>query len=171
MKRTHEERENFECRGNSSEQLISYEDLVPAPNVTGLMRRIIPNQGEISADAVISIQQCVVKFIRSVTAEANTRCGEGMRTTMTAHDVLIALNKLGFHHYIGPLFIYLNRFQEFQAEQGEPLVIRRTLFQPPGMGIGAPGFYVEGLMTMGGLMGDDQNDAPSGSAADSTGDA
>ena len=33
----------------------------------------------------------------------------------------------------------------------------------------APGFEVEGLMTMGGLMGDGQYDAPSGSAADSTG--
>ncbi|WOG87906.1 hypothetical protein DCAR_0207139 [Daucus carota subsp. sativus] len=170
MKRTHEERENFECHENSSEQRISY-DLVPAPNVTGLMRRIIPNQGEISADAVISIQQCVIKFIRYVTAEANTRCGEGMRTTITAHDVLIALNKLGFHHYIGPLFIYMNRLQEFQPEQGDPLVIRRTLFQPRGMGIGGPGFDVEGVMTMGGFVGDDQNDAPSGSAAHSTGDA
>ena len=35
----------------------------------------------------------------------------------------------------------------------------------------APGFEVEGLMAMGGFMGDGQNDAPSGSAADSTGDA
>ncbi|KAL1827927.1 hypothetical protein ACET3Z_006339 [Daucus carota] len=170
MKRTYEERENFESYRNSNEQLISY-DLVPAPNVTGLMRRIIPNQGEISTDAVISIQQCVVKFIRYVTAEANTRCGEGMRTTMTAHDVLIALSKLGFHNYIGPLHIYMNHFQEFQAEQGDPPVIRRTLFQPRGMGIGAPGFDIEGVMTMGGFAGDDQNDAPSGSAADSTGDA
>ncbi|WOG87904.1 hypothetical protein DCAR_0207137 [Daucus carota subsp. sativus] len=134
MKRTHEERENFECHENSSEQRIS-NDLVPAPNVTGLMRRIILNQGEISADAVISIQQCVIKFIRYVTAEANARCGEGMRTTMTAHDVLIALNKLGFHHYIGPLFIYMNRFQEFQAEQGDPPVIRRHYSSPEVWGL------------------------------------
>ncbi|KAL1827923.1 hypothetical protein ACET3Z_006335 [Daucus carota] len=154
----------------------STEDLVPAANVIGLMRTNIPNQGEISADAVQSVQQCVIKFIRYVTAETKTRCGEGMSTTMTAQDVLIALNKLGFGHYIGPLFTYLNRFQEFQANQGpsgEPLVIRRTL-QPGGMGIAAsfaPGFEVEGVMTMGGLMGDGQNDAPSGSAADSTGDA
>ena len=69
----------------------------------------------------------------------------------------------------------LNRFQEFQAKQGpsgEPLVIRRTL-QPGGMGIAASvalGFEVEGPMTMGGFMGDGQNDAPSGSAANSTGD-
>ncbi|KAL1827922.1 hypothetical protein ACET3Z_006334 [Daucus carota] len=173
MKRTFEERENFECYGNSSEQLISYEDLVPAVNLIGLMRKIIPIQGEISADAVISVQQCVIKFIRYVTAETKTRCGEGMNTTMTAQDVLIALNKLGFGHYIGPLFTYLNRFQEFQAKQGpsgEPLVIRRTL-QPGGMGIVAPGFEVEGLMTMDDFMGHGQNDAPSGSAADSTGDA
>ncbi|WOG87895.1 hypothetical protein DCAR_0207128 [Daucus carota subsp. sativus] len=89
MKRTYEESENFECYGNSSEQLISYE------------------------------------------------------------------------------------FQAKQCPSGEPLVIRRTL-QPGGMGLAAslaPGFEVEGLMAMGGFMGDGQNDAPSGSAADSTGDA
>ena len=70
------------------------------------MRRIIPIHGKIIADAVISIQPCVIKFIRYMTAEAKTRCGEGMSTAMTAQDVLIALNKLGFGHYIGPLFTY-----------------------------------------------------------------
>ena len=38
---------------------------------------------------------------------------------MTAQDVLIAPNKLGFHNYIGLLFIYLNSFQEFRGEQGD----------------------------------------------------
>ena len=72
------------------------------------MRRIIPIHGKIIADAVISIQPCVIKFIRYMTAEAKTRCGEGMSTAMTAQDVLIALNKLGFNSPLHWTTFYLS---------------------------------------------------------------
>lgn len=113
---------------------------VAAANVIRQMRRMVPNHGEISPDAIISIQECVSEFIRFMTSEANTRCREEMRTTITGEDVLIALNNHGFYRYIGPLFIYLNRFRQYGSDEHPS------------------------LRDMRGFVKDDHNDGPSGNS-------
>lgn len=147
------------------------ENSVPIANVINQMLRTIPNHGEIAGDAILLIHQCVSMFISLLTSKVNSLCPEEW-ATITAEDVLIALNKLGFYGYIKPLFIYLNRFREFEGREGsslrgQPLGMGRPL-QPGAMGIAGafgamriadaePGSNVEGVIA-------------SGSAASTTGE-
>ncbi|KAK1382728.1 hypothetical protein POM88_020463 [Heracleum sosnowskyi] len=149
------------------------EHLVPAAYVISQMRRIVPDHGEISADAVISVQECVSEFITFMTTQANTRCMEEMRTTITGEDLLIAMNRHGFYSYIGPLFVHLNSFREYGGYEhpslrGELPEIRRS-FQTGVMGIGAASEAdddVQGVMALRGFVRDGHNDGPTGSAAE-----
>ncbi|XP_074362719.1 transcriptional activator hap3-like [Apium graveolens] len=92
-------------------------NLLPAEYVLSQMSRMVANDRGISAGAVISIQECVSKFIRFMTTQANTRCMEEKRTTITGEDVLIAMNNHGFYRYIGPLFLYLNHFRAYGGDE------------------------------------------------------
>ncbi|XP_074362718.1 nuclear transcription factor Y subunit B-4-like [Apium graveolens] len=96
-------------------------NLLPAEYVLSQMSRMVANDRGISAGAVISIQECVSKFIRFMTTQANTRCMEEKRTTITGEDVLIAMNNHGFYRYIGPLFLYLNHFRAYAGDEHPPL--------------------------------------------------
>ncbi|XP_074364046.1 transcriptional activator hap3-like [Apium graveolens] len=96
-------------------------NLLPAEYVLSQMSRMVANDRGISAGAVISIQECVSKFIRFMTTQANTRCKEEKRTTITGEDVLIAMNNHGFYRYIGPLFLYLNHFRAYGGDEHPPL--------------------------------------------------
>ncbi|KAL8090204.1 hypothetical protein AgCh_039612 [Apium graveolens] len=92
-------------------------NLLPAEYVLSQMSRMVANDRGISAGAVISIQECVSKFIRFMTTQANTRCMEEKRTTITGEDVLIAMNNHGFYRYIGPLYLYLNHFRAYGGDE------------------------------------------------------
>lgn len=88
------------------------EHVLPVATILSQMNKAIPSHGGISAGAIISIRECVSAFINTVTNAANTRCRQEIRSTITGEDVLIALNNLGFYHYVGPLFILLNTFRQ-----------------------------------------------------------
>ncbi|XP_074356483.1 transcriptional activator hap3-like [Apium graveolens] len=103
--------------GPSGSAAGSNGNLLPAEYVLSQMSRMVANDRGISAGAVISIQECVSKFIRFMTTQANTRCKEEKRTTITGEDVLIAMNNHGFYRYIGPLFLYLNHFRAYGGDE------------------------------------------------------
>ncbi|KAL3752539.1 hypothetical protein ACJRO7_000015 [Eucalyptus globulus] len=90
---------------------------MPIANVIRIMRRILPPHAKISDDAKETIQECVSEYISFITGEANDRCQQEQRKTITAEDVLWAMGKLGFDNYIEPLTIYLNRYREIEGDR------------------------------------------------------
>ena len=96
---------------------------MPIANVIRIMRRILPAHAKISDDAKETIQECVSEYISFITAEANERCQREQRKTVTAEDVLWAMEKLGFDNYAHPLSLYLHRYRE---SEGEPASVRRA---------------------------------------------
>lgn len=97
------------------------EHVLPVATIISQINMAIPSHGGISGDAILSIEECVSAFIRTVTNIANTRCREEMRNIITGEDLLIALNSLGFYHYIGPLFMLLNTFRESEGYENPSL--------------------------------------------------
>ncbi|CAL0314819.1 unnamed protein product [Lupinus luteus] len=93
-----------------------HDQYMPIANVTRIMRRILPSHAKISDEAKETVQQCVSEFISFVTAEANDRCQREQRKTVTAEDLLFAMEKLGFDDYVEPLSLYLQRYRENEAE-------------------------------------------------------
>ncbi|KAF8041311.1 hypothetical protein BT93_A0044 [Corymbia citriodora subsp. variegata] len=90
---------------------------MPIANVIRIMRRILPAHAKISDDTKETIQECVLEYISFITGEANDRCQQEQRKTITAEDVLWAMGKLGFDDYIEPLTIYLNRYREIEGDR------------------------------------------------------
>ncbi|XP_074364051.1 transcriptional activator hap3-like [Apium graveolens] len=122
MKRKFQERDSFDYGGEiSRQQPRDSGNLLPAEYVLSQMSRMVANDRGISAGAVISIQECVSKFIRFMTTQANTRCMEEKGTTITGEDVLIAMTNHGFYRYIVPLFLYLNHFRAYGGDEHPPL--------------------------------------------------
>ncbi|KAL2339362.1 hypothetical protein Fmac_007302 [Flemingia macrophylla] len=92
---------------------------MPVANVIRIMRRILPAHAKISDSAKEMIQECVTEYISFITAEANERCQKEQRKTVTAEDVLWAMEKLGFEDYAHPLAIYLKRYRDSYREINE----------------------------------------------------
>ncbi|KAK6947088.1 Transcription factor CBF/NF-Y/archaeal histone domain [Dillenia turbinata] len=84
---------------------------VPAANMIRIMRKILPPEAKIAEDSKETVQECVTEFISFITSEANDRCRRELRKTITAEDLLKAMEKLGFNEYLEPLAIYLNRYR------------------------------------------------------------
>jgi histone H3/H4 len=89
--------------------------LMPIANVIRIMRRVLPPHAKISDDAKELIQECVSEFISFVTGEANERCHAEHRKTVTAEDVVWAMDHLGFDDYVLPLTAFLQRMRESDA--------------------------------------------------------
>eukprot|EP01018_Ginkgo_biloba_P041197 Gb_00064 [translate_table: standard] len=89
---------------------------MPIANVIRIMRKVLPNHAKISDDAKETIQECVSEFISFITSEANDRCQKEQRKTITAEDVLWAMNKLGFDDYMDPLTAYLQKYREIEGD-------------------------------------------------------
>ncbi|WOL06413.1 hypothetical protein Cni_G15147 [Canna indica] len=99
---------------------------MPIANVIRIMRRVLPAHAKIADDAKEMIQECVSEYISFITSEANERCQREQRKTVTAEDVLWAMNKLGFDDNIAPLTLFLHRYRELEGDhrgsiRGEPL--------------------------------------------------
>ncbi|KAL8053472.1 hypothetical protein ABFX02_05G074000 [Erythranthe guttata] len=80
---------------------------MPIANITRTMRRVLPTHARIADDAKEAIQECVSEFISFITAEANRRCHNDYRRTVTPEDVLAAMASLGFNNYLEPLTVFL----------------------------------------------------------------
>ncbi|XP_071716292.1 nuclear transcription factor Y subunit B-1-like [Rutidosis leptorrhynchoides] len=105
-----------------NECLVREQDrLMPIANVIRIMRKVLPPHAKISDDSKETIQECVSEYISFVTGEANDRCQREQRKTITAEDILWAMNKLGFDDYIEPLTIYLHRYREIDGGERGPI--------------------------------------------------
>ncbi|KAG2611312.1 hypothetical protein PVAP13_4KG139640 [Panicum virgatum] len=89
--------------------------LLPVANVSRIMRHALPPHAKISDDAKEMIQDCVSEFISFVTGEANERCHTEHRKTVTAEDLVWAMNRLGFDDYVRPLNAFLQRMREIEG--------------------------------------------------------
>ncbi|XP_015168332.1 nuclear transcription factor Y subunit B-8-like isoform X1 [Solanum tuberosum] len=119
-----------------SECTIREQDrFMPIANVVRNMRKILPPQAKIADESKLVIQECVSEFISFVTGEANDRCKLEQRKTITAEDLLWAMNALGFDDYVEPLTLYLQRYRELDGGErgsvrGDPLPLKRPMVNP-----------------------------------------
>ncbi|KAK6934606.1 Transcription factor CBF/NF-Y/archaeal histone domain [Dillenia turbinata] len=84
---------------------------MPVANMIRIMQKILPPEAKIAEGAKETLQECVTEFISFITSEANDRCHHELRKTITAEDLLVAMDKLGFNEYLEPLAIYLSRYR------------------------------------------------------------
>lgn len=87
------------------------EEYMPVANIIRIMRRILPSQTKVADDAKETIQECVTEFISYITSEANARCHNECRKTITPEDVVAAMGALGFHAYVHPLTLFLHNYR------------------------------------------------------------
>lgn len=91
---------------------------MPIANVTRIMRRILPPHAKISDDAKETIQECVTEFISFITGEANAKCNQEFRKTVTPEDVLKAMGTLGLDNYAEALTVFLNKHRAQDPDRG-----------------------------------------------------
>ncbi|CAL5038066.1 unnamed protein product [Urochloa decumbens] len=92
--------------------------LMPVANVSRIMRRALPYHAKISDDAKEVVQDCVSEFISFVTGEANERCHAEHRKTVTAEDIVWAMDRLGFDDYVAPLNAFVLRMRNDSEDGG-----------------------------------------------------
>ncbi|KAL3838324.1 hypothetical protein ACJIZ3_022915 [Penstemon smallii] len=90
---------------------------MPIANLIKMMRHILPTGAKIADDAKETIQECVSELIGFITSEANEKCHREYRNTITPEDIISAMGTLGFHNYVEPLTIYLNKIRIEEAER------------------------------------------------------
>ncbi|KAL2943269.1 Nuclear transcription factor Y subunit B-9 [Bienertia sinuspersici] len=89
-----------------------HELYMPVANVGRIMRRALPSHAKVADESKVMMQECVSKFINFITSEANESCQLEHRKTITAEDVIRAMSRLGFDHYVQPLSMYLQKHRE-----------------------------------------------------------
>ncbi|KMT20386.1 hypothetical protein BVRB_1g003850 isoform A [Beta vulgaris subsp. vulgaris] len=99
-----------------------HELYMPIANVVRIMRRALPPHAKVADEAKEMLQECVSEFISFITSEANETCQLEHRKTITAEDLIGAMSRLGFDHYVQPLSIYLQKYRESEML---PLIPRR----------------------------------------------
>nr|KYP73475.1 Nuclear transcription factor Y subunit B-6 [Cajanus cajan] len=106
--------------GNSSngEEQKQENRYLPIACVHRLIRKVLPKNTKVSDESKEKIMECVTEFISFITVEANHKCKEEQRKTITAEDLIHAMDKLGFEPYAKLLLFYLHRYrQHHQANQ------------------------------------------------------
>ncbi|XP_044469527.1 nuclear transcription factor Y subunit B-like [Mangifera indica] len=88
---------------------------MPITNVTRIMRKVLPPNVKIADNAKEFIQECVTEYISFITNEANDYCHHEQRKTVSAEDLILAMERLGFDNYVEPLICYLNRYRESES--------------------------------------------------------
>ncbi|KAM0931026.1 hypothetical protein ACQ4PT_000537 [Festuca glaucescens] len=79
----------------------------------------------INQEAVDAMDLCVAEFAAMVTKEAAKQRKKERRAVLSVGDLIKAMEKLGYDHYVGPLTQYLRRYRESKgkaaaAEMGGP---------------------------------------------------
>ncbi|KAK5970353.1 hypothetical protein GCK32_000786 [Trichostrongylus colubriformis] len=97
--------------GRSCNPIPDQERFLPIANVARVMKRMIPSSGKIAKDAKECVQECVSEFISFITSEANDKCMSEKRKTISADDLLEAINNMGFDNYVAPLQLFLERYR------------------------------------------------------------
>ncbi|KAJ8542827.1 hypothetical protein K7X08_005350 [Anisodus acutangulus] len=101
-----------------AEQLASHlQNLhLSVANVTRIMSRNLPQHAKVTDETKESVQKLVSSYIHHITKKANERCKREQRRTVTAEDILWAMNKIGLTNYVGPLILYLHKYREQEAK-------------------------------------------------------
>ncbi|VDO18509.1 unnamed protein product [Heligmosomoides polygyrus] len=104
-----------QCRGTpetrAGHPIPDQERFLPIANVARVMKTMIPSSGKIAKDAKECVQECVSEFISFITSEANDKCMSEKRKTISADDLLEAINNMGFDNYVAPLQLFLERYR------------------------------------------------------------
>ncbi|GAA0165901.1 hypothetical protein Leryth_005718 [Lithospermum erythrorhizon] len=95
---------------------IHNQNYLPLTNVTKIMRRVLPPNAKISDESKETIQEYVSQFIKFITSEANGHTHSQLRKTIGADDLIVAMEKLGFAYYVGPLSLYLKRLRQNESQ-------------------------------------------------------
>ncbi|XP_051115830.1 nuclear transcription factor Y subunit B-8-like [Andrographis paniculata] len=90
------------------------DQIMPIANVSRIMRRALPEHAKITDDAKEVFQECVTEFVSFVTSEANRKCNQEYRKTVTSQDILVAMESLGFDKYVEPLTTYMGKYRAFE---------------------------------------------------------
>ncbi|GAB2284772.1 hypothetical protein Dimus_019225 [Dionaea muscipula] len=90
---------------------------MPVANIIRIMQRGLPPHAKIADDVKDIIQECLSEFLSFITGEANERCKNEQRKTITAEDIVWSMAKLGFDDYVEPLTVYLKRYREIERGQ------------------------------------------------------
>nr|AEG76898.1 putative transcription factor H2A superfamily protein [Linum usitatissimum] len=96
------------------------DEYIPLATITRVMRSILPPRTKISEEVKETIQKAVSEYISIVTVEANEHCRHDQRRTVTAEDVLWAMDRLGFDNYVETLSLYLTRYRESEGHPSAP---------------------------------------------------
>ncbi|KAK6030526.1 hypothetical protein OSTOST_03331 [Ostertagia ostertagi] len=107
----HDDRSTETPEGRSCNPIPDQERFLPIANVARVMKRMIPSSGKIAKDAKECVQECVSEFISFITSEANDKCMSEKRKTISADDLLEAINNMGFDNYVAPLQLFLERYR------------------------------------------------------------
>lgn len=80
---------------------------------------LVDYQGiSVTEDALNDIQKHAQDFISFITNEANERCSQDKRKTITGDDIIEAFSFLGFDEYASVLRIYFEKFKQFRTLKG-----------------------------------------------------
>ncbi|MCE3216817.1 hypothetical protein HAX54_008272 [Datura stramonium] len=76
------------------------------------MRQVLPAHAKVSDDAKEAVQKLVSYYINRITKIANERSQMEQRQTVTAENILWAMNQVGLTSYVEPLTRYLQKYRE-----------------------------------------------------------
>ncbi|CAL0307880.1 unnamed protein product [Lupinus luteus] len=90
---------------------------IPQEDLLRIMQKVLPPHAEITNKATETIQQCVYRFITTLTSEANKHCKSEKRKVVAAKDLLSAMEGLGLDNYVEPLLAYHDSYLENEVKQ------------------------------------------------------
>ncbi|XP_027772814.1 nuclear transcription factor Y subunit B-1-like isoform X1 [Solanum pennellii] len=119
---------------HSERTIREHDRFMPITNVIRIMRKILPPNVKISDGFKLMIQECVSEFIGFITGEANNCCQLDQRKTITAEDLLRAMDRFGYDDYVETLALYLHRYREYdggcRSTRRERLLLRSSMVNP-----------------------------------------
>ncbi|CAL2035011.1 unnamed protein product [Caenorhabditis brenneri] len=91
---------------------LDQERFLPIANVVRIMKSQMDPQAKLAKDAKECVQECVSEFICFIASEAAALCAETKRKTITADDLLTALEATGFNNFAEPMRIFLQKYRQ-----------------------------------------------------------
>ncbi|CAI5442264.1 unnamed protein product [Caenorhabditis angaria] len=119
--------------------LLDQERFLPIANVARIMKTRCEPGTKISKDAKECVQECLSEFISFLTSEAAEYCHQTKRKTITADDLLTALEALGFDNYAEPMRITLAKYRQANKITG-PIHREHEHYQRPEQFMNDPPF-------------------------------
>lgn len=91
---------------------VENEISLPIANIGRVMKSVLPGSAKIAKHAKDIVRDCVTEFIMFISSEASDICTNERRKTLSADDIMSAMNSLGFEHYNEALRSYHCRLRE-----------------------------------------------------------